>query len=117
MPETLLANLQQVTQFDVLVFYAVADAYVGPSRKDSFGLPILEAIACGLPVIASASAGASEVIDDGRSGLILHEPEDVEELANLLKRLCEDRTLRGELGENAAEAAKELSWEANYKKP
>jgi glycosyltransferase involved in cell wall biosynthesis len=38
---------------DVLSFYAAADLYVGPSLEDSFGLPILEAMACGLPVIAS----------------------------------------------------------------
>jgi hypothetical protein len=47
---------------DVLLFYAAADVYVGPSLEDSFGLPILEAMACGLPVIASAHAGASEMI-------------------------------------------------------
>ncbi len=56
----------EVPSSDVLLFYAAADLYVGPSLEDSFGLPILEAMACGLPVIASAHAGASEMIDDGR---------------------------------------------------
>jgi glycosyltransferase involved in cell wall biosynthesis len=50
---------------DVLFFYAAADLYVSPSLEDSFGPPILEAMACGLPVIASSHAGASEMIHDG----------------------------------------------------
>ena len=61
---------------DVLFFYAAADLYVGPSLEDSFGLPILEAMACGLPVIASANAGASELIRDGETGFILRDPQD-----------------------------------------
>jgi len=47
---------------DVLQFYAAADAYVGPSLEDAYALPILEAMACGLPVVASSRAGVSEII-------------------------------------------------------
>jgi UDP-glucose:(heptosyl)LPS alpha-1,3-glucosyltransferase len=101
---------------DVLVFYAAADAYVSPSREDSFGLPVVEAMACGLPVIASVRAGASEVIQDGRNGLILRQPENPEELATLLGSLYENTSLQRELGEAAAKTAKELSWEANFMK-
>jgi UDP-glucose:(heptosyl)LPS alpha-1,3-glucosyltransferase len=55
---------------DVLSFYAAADAYVAPSLEDAFGLPILEAMACGLPVIASVQAGASENALDGTTGYL-----------------------------------------------
>jgi len=103
----------QPTSPDVLSFYAAADAYVGPSREDAFGLPVLEAMACGLPVIASARAGVSEVIEDGKTGLILRQPEDSVELAALLKRLFQDRSLQQQLGEAAAQAVKKLSWEKN----
>jgi UDP-glucose:(heptosyl)LPS alpha-1,3-glucosyltransferase len=106
----------QAIQPDVLAFYAAADAYVSPSREDSFGLPIVESMACGLPVIASARAGASEVIEHGKNGLILRTPENPEELATILRSLYEDTFLQRELGENAAKAAKELSWEANVMK-
>ena len=106
----------QPTQSDVLAFYAAADAYVGPSREDSFGMPVVEAMACGLPVIASAHAGASEVIEDGRSGLILRQPEDAEELAALLRRLYEDRSLRRDLGEAAAKTTNGLNWDSNFRK-
>jgi glycosyltransferase involved in cell wall biosynthesis len=103
----------QPTCHDVLSFYAAADAYVGPSLEDAFALPVLEAMACGLPVIASARAGVSELIEDGRTGLILRLPEDSVELAALLKRLCEGMSLRQQLGEAAAQAAKEFNWEKN----
>jgi len=106
----------QPTSPDVLSFYAAADAYVGPSREDAFGLPVLEAMACGLPVIASARAGVSEMIEDGRNGLILRQPENPEELATLLRRLFQDRALQQDLGEAAALTAKEFSWEANTAK-
>jgi glycosyltransferase involved in cell wall biosynthesis len=101
---------------DVLSVYASADAYVGPSLEDAFGLPILEAMACALPVIASARAGASEMIEDGRTGLILRQPENPEELATLLRRLFQDKSLQQELGETAAQVAQLFSWETNTAK-
>jgi glycosyltransferase involved in cell wall biosynthesis len=95
---------------DVMKFYAAADAYVGPSLEDAYGLPILEAMACGLPVIASARAGASEILRDGENGFILQNPEDLHELAALLSRLCSEPDLRMRLGEKAANTAARQSW-------
>ena len=87
---------------DVLLFYAVADLYVGPSLEDSFGLPILEAMACGLPVIASARAGVSEMVCDGETGLILRDPQDHLQLAHLIQRLYMDQKLCLAMGEAAS---------------
>jgi len=98
---------------DVLAYYAAADVYVGPSLEDAFGLPILEAMACGLPVIASSFAGASEAIEDGANGLILREPEDAAELASRIKLLASDERLRSSLGARAAHTARNYSWEQN----
>lgn len=98
---------------DVLAYYAAADAYVGPSLEDAFGLPILEAMACGLPVIASSFAGASEAIEDGANGLILREPENAAELASKIKLLASDERLRGSIGARAASTARSYSWEQN----
>jgi glycosyltransferase involved in cell wall biosynthesis len=98
---------------DVMQFYAAADAYVGPSLEDAYGLPILEAMACGLPVIASSRAGASEIVRDGENGLILHDAEDPHELAVLVRRLCSDSSLCSRLGEQAACTAATQSWDQN----
>jgi glycosyltransferase involved in cell wall biosynthesis len=101
---------------DVLSFYAAADAYVGPSLEDAFGLPILEAMACSLPVIASVHAGASEAIEDGQSGLLLHHPECAYELSALLLRLFHDGNLQQKLGLGGAQTAARYNWEANTAK-
>jgi glycosyltransferase involved in cell wall biosynthesis len=94
-------------------YYAMADAYVGPSREDAFGLPPLEAMACGLPVIVSQRAGVSEVVKDGEDGLILEDPEDAEELAILIRRLCENEELRREMGRKAADTSRQYTWQRN----
>jgi UDP-glucose:(heptosyl)LPS alpha-1,3-glucosyltransferase len=99
---------------DVMKFYAAADLYTGPSLEDAFNLPILESMACGVPVIASSFAGASENVEDGQNGLILREPTDDEALAGLIRRLYEDGDLRRRLAQNAAEFVREnCSWEKN----
>jgi glycosyltransferase involved in cell wall biosynthesis len=98
---------------DMMRFYAAADAYVAPSLEDAYGLPILEAMACGLPVIASSRAGASEVILDGQNGLVLRDPEDSRELATLLRKIYSDLSLRTKIGTEAARTAKEHTWDRN----
>jgi glycosyltransferase involved in cell wall biosynthesis len=99
---------------DVLLFYAVADLYIGPSLEDSFGLPILEAMACGLPVIASARAGVSEMVRDGETGLILRDPQDHSQLARLIHRIYMDQTLRLAIGEAASRyVLANCSWDQN----
>jgi len=96
---------------DVLQFYAAADAYVGPSLEDAYGLPILESMACGLPVIASCAAGASEIIVDGENGLLLRDPRDVKLLASLMREICTAPELRAALGAAAERTASRESWE------
>lgn len=98
---------------DVLQFYAAADAYVGPSLEDAYALPILEAMAGGLPVIASACAGASEIIRDGINGIILRDPHDVTELAAALRLLIGDRGFCQRLGAQANITAQQQTWSAN----
>lgn len=102
---------------DVLSFYAAADAYVGPSLEDAFGLPILEAMACGLPVIASIRTGASELINDGVTGLLLSDPRNPSEIAGLIERLYKDGVLREKMGCAASTYAQtNCSWEQNVTK-
>jgi glycosyltransferase involved in cell wall biosynthesis len=94
---------------DVMMFYAAADAYAGPSLEDAYGLPVIEAMASGLPVIASINAGVSEVINDGLNGLLLSEATNFLELAGLIRRLVGDRSLREQLAGNAVSTARQCT--------
>lgn len=98
---------------DVEFYYAAADIYASPSLEDSFGLPVLEAMACGLPVITSRAAGVSEIIHHGEDGLVLEDPKDIATLARYLQELVTDAGWRERLGENAARTASRYTWERN----
>ena len=98
---------------DVEFYYAAADAYVGPSLEDTFALPAAEAMACGLPVIISARAGASDIVHDGVDALVLNDPTDAVALAVMIRRLYADELFRNRLGEEAAETARQYTWERN----
>jgi glycosyltransferase involved in cell wall biosynthesis len=108
-------NMQHHVHFlpprkDVEFYYAAADVYVGASLEDTFALPAAEAMACGLPVIISARAGASALITDGADGLILDDPTDAESIAAMIRRLCQDSELCGRLGANAAATTRPYTW-------
>jgi glycosyltransferase involved in cell wall biosynthesis len=105
--------LWESTRPDVIDFYAAADIYVSPTREDSFGLPVAEAMACGLPVITSRFAGVSERIQNERDGFILSNPMDVPALTSLLRRLHADASLRESIGEAAAAVAQNWTWDRN----
>lgn len=98
---------------DVLDFYAAADLYVSPSLEDSFGLPVAEAMACGLPVVASAQAGVSEWIRQGENGFAVADPRDVQELARLLECLYRDPSMRQRMGDHASHLPPEWDWDLN----
>ncbi|HEV1995442.1 MAG TPA: glycosyltransferase family 4 protein [Candidatus Acidoferrum sp.] len=98
---------------NVLDFYAAADLYVSPSREDSFGLPVAEAMACGLPVITSMHAGMADLIRDGMDGFILRQFDDFHGLAGTIQQLHADEVLRKNVGDAAAQAARAWTWDRN----
>ncbi len=79
---------------DVFPFYAAADVLVLPTQYEPFGIVIVEALASGLPVIASRLAGAASAISDGGTGRLLAEPTDVAELANCLREAADPAVRR-----------------------
>lgn len=78
-------------------FYADADIFVFPSIFESFGIPPIEAMAAGVPVIASKAGGVVESVIHERTGLLV-EREDPIGLADAIVRLIEDAELRADLG-------------------
>ena len=73
------------------------DVFVAPSRRESFGVSVLEASACALPVVASAVGGLPEVVQHGVTGLLVP-PGDVSALAAALATLADDPALRLSMG-------------------
>jgi UDP-glucose:(heptosyl)LPS alpha-1,3-glucosyltransferase len=98
---------------NVLDYYAASDLYVSPSREDSFGLPIAEAMACGLPVITSVYAGVSDLVKDRVNGFVLPDPSNSRTLAQLIAVLQGNKTLCQEIGNSAAQEVQSWTWEHN----
>jgi glycosyltransferase involved in cell wall biosynthesis len=85
-----------------------AAAFCYPSRYEGFGLPLLEALACGVPSVASDDPALVEVA----GGCALHAPRgDAEALADALRRALEDGALRAELSRKGPERAARFTWE------
>jgi N-acetyl-alpha-D-glucosaminyl L-malate synthase BshA len=78
---------------DVIPILSVADLFLLPSAQESFGLAALEAMACEVPVVASAVGGLPEVIDHGRTGF-LHHPDDLDGMAASGLAVIESSELR-----------------------
>jgi glycosyltransferase involved in cell wall biosynthesis len=85
---------------DLHTLLPCADVVLLPSRHESFGLVALEAMSCGVPVIATSRGGTSEFIEDGVNGLLRH-PDDVDGMATAALRLLGDEGWRQQMGEEA----------------
>jgi glycosyltransferase involved in cell wall biosynthesis len=87
--------------------YRRADALVFPSLAEGFGLPPLEAMACGCPVAAATSGSLPEVCGDAA---LLFDPRDVDSIGVAIDRVLGDAALRDELTERGVRRAREFSW-------
>jgi L-malate glycosyltransferase len=90
---------------DVPAHLADADIFVLPSRTEAFPNAVLEAMATGLPVVASAVGGLLELVEDGRNGLLVRSGDPVA-LADGLCRLMADSALAAHLGDAARDAVR-----------
>lgn len=91
---------------DVAALLPTFDLFVSPSHSEPFGLSIVEAMAAGLPVVATMSEGAREIIDDQQTARLVP-IGDVAALARVVSELLSDEKERERLGENARRAARE----------
>ncbi len=88
--------------------YQDADVFVLPSQNENFGNAVLEALACGTPVIVTDRCGVAPLVE-GRAGLVIRHDQDA--LQRALARLLEDRLLREDFGARSRELVDGLSWE------
>lgn len=92
--------------------YSGARVFVYPSLLEGFGLPILESLSCGTPVVASKTSSLPEVV--GQAG-ILFEPEDVNEIKLVLERSLTDEAVYQNIKGKCLEQASKFSWEKTAK--
>jgi glycosyltransferase involved in cell wall biosynthesis len=85
---------------------AAADVFALLSRREGFGTVTAEAMACGLPCVVSPLDGiAREIVDEGRTGFVVDDPDDPDAVAARLRSLFSDLELRSTLGAAARETA------------
>ena len=94
--------------------FASADAFVFPSRTETLGLVLLEAMAAGCPVVAARSGGIPDIVTDGVNGY-LFEPDDPDGAITATKSLLEATAVREELRRNARREAEQWGWAAATK--
>jgi glycosyltransferase involved in cell wall biosynthesis len=99
--------LGQVGEAEKFGILATADAYVSTSQHEGFGLVFLEAMACGLPVVAYDHGGQTDFLDDGETGFLVP-LNDLARFTERCRRLAADPRLRRALGENGRRRAEEL---------
>ncbi len=99
--------LADISDADLIEFYNRAELFMYPSFYEGFGLPILEAMACGAPVISS---GASSMPEVAGSAALLADPNDAQTFVSHALRLLHDRQLRDALIDAGIERARMFTW-------
>ncbi|HUV89366.1 MAG TPA: glycosyltransferase family 1 protein, partial [Anaerolineae bacterium] len=97
-----------VPDADLPALYSGADLFVFPSLYEGFGLPPLEAMACGTPVVTSNTSSLPEVVGDAA---ITVDPYDVEALTEAMRRVLSDADLADDLRQRGLERAARFSWD------
>jgi glycosyltransferase involved in cell wall biosynthesis len=105
-------HLNYLSDEDVALFYSKADVFVYPSHYEGFGLPVLEAMTLGAPVVTSNTSSLLEVAGDAA---LLIDPNDSTSLAEAILQVISDSQLRNELIQKGKNRAKLYSWEKTAK--
>jgi glycosyltransferase involved in cell wall biosynthesis len=98
---------------DLPPLYSAAECLAFPSLYEGFGLPILEAMACGTPVVTSNVSSLPEVAGDAA---LIVDPYDTESIAHAIQRLLDDTTLRSHLVQKGYKRAGHFSWDESARK-
>lgn len=101
-------SLGYLTQFELSELYKKATAFLYPSLRESFGIPILEAMASGCPVITSDTSSMPEVAEDAA---IIIRPERPEEISDAMRKIETENNLRASLIAKGKDRANEFNWD------
>ena len=102
--------LDQVNESELVDFYNIADLFVFPSLYEGFGMPPLEAMACGCPVITSNVTSLPEVVSDAA---LTVDPTNMDEMVNAMYKVLTDKKLKEELVHRGYDRAKKFTWESS----
>ena len=94
---------------EIVPLYQKADVFVFPSFNEGMSNNMLEAMACGLPIIMTPTGGAEELVRDGENGFMINFA-DSDAIADKISRLIGDRRLRGDMGRSSRQSAEQMSW-------
>jgi glycosyltransferase involved in cell wall biosynthesis len=98
---------------DLVEYYRASSVFAAPTLYENLPIRVLEAMACGVPVVASNVCAIPEVIDNGVNGILI-QPGSVGELAEAICRLLGDPSLRRKMGDNARKTVLEkFNWKVN----
>lgn len=100
--------LMNVSNENLLLLYNIASLFVFPSLYEGFGLPLLEAMACGTPVIAADNSSIPEIVGDAA---LLFNAQDVDEMHSVIKRVLMNDPLRLSMSKKGMEHAGSFSWD------
>lgn len=100
--------LTQVTNEDLFFLYHETSLFVFPSLYEGFGLPMLEAMACGVPVVAANTSSIPEIAGDAAR---LFEPKDAQEMSATIARVLSDENLKSDMVKKGFERNAMFSWE------
>lgn len=93
---------------EMVALYKNAECFVMPSLEEGFGIPVLEAMACGCPVVSSQNGSLPEV---GGDGAVYFDPNNIEDMAEKISKVLDDKGLRRNLIEKGLKRYKEFSWQ------
>ena len=102
-----------VAEEDLAALYNAADLFVFPSFYEGFGLPVIEAMACGRPVICSHGGSLPEVVD---RAAVLVDPHSTAELVRAMHDALLDKELQARLGRQSLQRAGAFSWRETARK-
>lgn len=102
-----------VPHHEMPLMYNAATLFLYPSLRESFGLPILEGMACGVPVLTSTTSSMPEIAGDAA---LLVDPFNYQEISNGIKRLMDNEGLRSGYKEKGLERVKQFTWKASAEK-